>query len=95
MHTKIPVDINWLPIQALSPINGENKADTETRINQSKTPIVRVCAIDGDALIIVSKDWITEWDGTIMPQWLPEYLHIPIWWSVYCIDANINFSPCI
>ena len=95
MHTKLPVDTNWLPIQALSPVDGENKLDTETRVNQSKTTIVRICAIDADATIIVSKDWTTTGDWTFMPQWLPEYLHIPIRWSVYCAGASINFSPCL
>lgn len=95
MLTKLPTDVNWLHIQALIPIDGENKANTETRVNQSKTTIIRVCAVDADATIIISEDWITTWDGTFMPQWLPEYLHIPIGWSVYCIDATINFSPCL
>jgi len=95
MHTKLPVDTNWLPIQALSPVDGENKLDTEVRVNQSKATIVRICTIDADATIIISKDWSTTWDGTFMPQWLPEYLHIPIWRSVYCAGASINFSPCL
>lgn len=94
MIAKLPNDVNGNPIQALTPIEGVNKADTQTWVNTSKSTIVRVCPIDADAVIIISKNGITIGDGTFMAQWLPEYLHIPLGRSVYCSGAIVNFTPC-
>lgn len=94
MRIKLPTDVQWLPIQALTPINGVNKVDTEIWLNDTNSLIIRVCAVDGDAVIIISSDGTTTWDGVSMSQWLPEYLHIPLGWSVYCSGATVNFSPC-
>lgn len=65
MTVKLPRDANGCPIQVLKPINGVNKATTETFLNahsddsgdnDTLSEIIRVVATDADATIIISAD---------------------------------------
>jgi len=91
----MPFDANGNPIQALTPLESVDKASEELRQNESKSAIIRICALDADATIIVSPDGLDVWNEVFIPQWLPEYFHIPLDRYVYCNGAIINFTPCV
>ena len=95
MYVKMPFDANWNPIQALTPLESTDTVSEELWKNESKSVIIRICALDGDATMIVSPEGLDIGNEVFLPQWLPEYFHIPTNRYVYCNGATINFTPCV